>query len=214
LEAHDDFIPFLAGCGHFRRQPADTWLPVVRPARLTNLLPKPQESELTQAADAVDADKPAAPEAVAEQSKRSNDHDEGHAGEPHVHGGGDLAITREDDFLTVSLDAPLANFGLSETKVPEGKKAEKFAEGIVEPIGPTVCEETERSITGRTDGTHGAMTVSVVWRCKKIDRVEGMLVHVFDLYPAFEHIDAIYLGPDGQQVAKELTPSDTEIDFD
>jgi hypothetical protein len=123
-----------------------------------------------------------------------------------VHGGGELAITREDDFLTVSLDAPLANFGLSETKVPEGAKAEKYAEGIVEPIGPTVCEETERSITGRTDGTHGAMTVSVVWRCKKIDRVEGMLVHVFDLYPAFEHIDAIYLGPDGQQVAKELTP--------
>ena len=44
--------------------------------------------------------------------------------------------------------------------------------------------------------------------------MEGMLVHVFELYPAFEHIDAIYLGPEGQQVAKELTPSDTEIDFD
>lgn len=172
-----------------------------------------QESELTEAAIAVDADRPAAPEAVAEL-ETANDHDEGHAGEAHEHGGGELAITREDDFLTVSLDAPLANFGLSETKVPEGPKAEKYAEGIVEPIGPTVCEETERSITGRTDGTHGAMTVSVVWRCKKIDRVEGMLVHVFERYPAFEHIDAIYLGPEGQQVAKELTPSDTEIDFD
>jgi hypothetical protein len=172
-----------------------------------------QESELTEAAIAVDADRPAPPEAVAEL-EAANDHDEGHAGEAHEHGGGELAITREDDFLTVSLDAPLANFGLSETKVPEGPKAEKYAEGIVEPIGPTVCEETERSITGRTDGTHGAMTVSVVWRCKKIDRVEGMLVHVFERYPAFEHIDAIYLGPEGQQVAKELTPSDTEIDFD
>jgi len=172
-----------------------------------------QEAELTQAADAVDADRPAPPEAVAEL-EAANDHDDGHAGEPHVHGGGDLAITREDDFLTVTLDAPLANFGLSETKVPEGKKAEKFAEGIVEPIGPTVCEETERSTTGRTDGTHGAMTVSVAWRCKKIDRVEGMRVHIFERYPGFEHIDAIYLGPEGQQVAKELTPSDTEIDFD
>ena len=141
-------------------------------------------------------------------------HEEGHAGEAHVHGHGELAITREDDFLTVTLDAPLASFGLPESKVPEGAKAEKFAEGIVEPFGPTECEETERSTTGRTDGTHGALTVSVVLRCKKTDRVEGMLVHAFDLYPAFEHIDAIYLGPDGQQVAKELTPNDTEIDFD
>ena len=172
-----------------------------------------QQAELPDAALAVAADSPAAPAAVTELEAAHED-EAGHAGEPHVHGGGDLAITREDDFLTVTLDAPLANFGLSETKVPEGKKAEKFAEGIVEPIGPTVCEETERSTTGRTDGTHGAMTVSVAWRCKKIDRVEGMRVHIFERYPGFEHIDAIYLGPEGQQVAKELTPSDTEIDFD
>jgi hypothetical protein len=175
--------------------------------------PAPPPAPAPEAAPADDATSLAAQAAV-EAIEEVHDHEEGHAGEAHVHGGGELAITREDDFLTVSLDAPLANFGLSETKVPKGAKAEKYAEGIVEPIGPTVCEETERSITGRTDGTHGAMTVSVVWRCKKIDRVEGMLVHVFDLYPAFEHIDAIYLGPDGQQVAKELTPSDTEIDFD
>lgn len=176
--------------------------------------PPPPASEVPPETAAPDmAESLAAPAAVAELEE-AHDHDEGHAGEPHVHGGGDLAITREDDFLTVSLDAPLANFGLSETKVPEGPKAEKYAEGIVEPIGPTTCEETERSITGRTDGTHGAMTVSVVWRCKKIDRVEGMKVHVFELYPAFEHIDAIYLGPEGQQVARELTPNDTEIDFD
>ncbi len=141
-------------------------------------------------------------------------HEEGHAGEAHVHGHGELAITREDDFLTITLDAPLASFGLPESKVPEGAAAEKFAEGIVEPLGPTECEETERSTTGRTDGTHGALTVSVGLRCKKVDRVEGMLVHAFDLYPAFEHIDAIYLCPEGQQVAKELTPNDTEIDFD
>ena len=153
-------------------------------------------------------------EAHAEDHDHEDGHEEGHAGEAHVHGHGELAITREDDFLTVTLDAPLASFGQSESKVPEGPKAEEFAEGIVEPIGPTDCEETERSATGRTNGTHGALTVSVVWRCKKIDRIEGMLVHVFDLYPTFEHIDAIYLGPDGQQVAKELTPSDTEIDFD
>lgn len=174
--------------------------------------PAPQ-ADPPEAALADDAASLAAPAAVAEL-EAAHDQEEGHAGEPHVHGGGDLAITREDDFLTVSLDAPLANFGLAETKVPEGPKAEKYADGIAEPIGPTTCEQTERSITGRTDGTHGAMTVSVVWRCKKIDRVEGMLVHAFDTYPAFEHIDAIYLGPEGQQVAKELTPNDTEIDFD
>ncbi len=34
------------------------------------------------------------------------------------------------------------------------------------------------------------------------------------MYPGFHHVDAIYLGPNGEQVAKELTPTDTEIDFD
>ncbi|MEZ6000154.1 DUF2796 domain-containing protein [Hyphomonas sp.] len=176
--------------------------------------PPPPAPEIPADTAAADMPESVAVTAAVAELEEAHDDAEGHAGEPHVHGGGDLAITREDDFLTVSLDAPLANFGLSETKVPEGPKAEKYAEGIVEPVGPTTCEETERSITGRTDGSHGAMTVSVVWRCKKIDRVEGMLVHVFELYPAFEHIDAIYLGPEGQQVAKELTPNDTEIDFD
>lgn len=137
-----------------------------------------------------------------------------HSGEAHVHGAGDMSVTREDDFLTVTLDAPLANYGLSESTVPTGSKAEKYASGIVEPIGPTECEETERSVTGRSDGAHGALTISVVWRCKKIDRVEGMKVNVFDIYPGFEHLEAVYLGPNGEQVAKELSPADTELDFD
>lgn len=136
------------------------------------------------------------------------------AGEPHVHGGGDLSVTREDDFLTLTLDAPLHNFGLSESTPPQGTKAEDYATGIARPVGPTECRETERSVTSRTSGDHGAMTISVVWRCKKIDRVEGMQVDLFSLYPAFEHVDAIYLGPNGEQVAKELTPTDTELDFD
>lgn len=137
-----------------------------------------------------------------------------HSGEPHVHGGGDLSVTREDDFLTLTLDAPLHNFGLSESAPPRGTKAEEYATGIAQPIGPTECRETERSVTSRTSGDHGAMTISVVWRCKKIDRVENIRVDLFSLYPGFEHVDAIYLGPDGAQAAKELTPSDTELDFD
>lgn len=156
---------------------------------------------------------PAAPEAVADLEE-PHDHDEGHAGEPHVHGGGDLAITREDDFLTVTLDAPLANFGLAENKAPQEKKAETYASGIATAIGPTTCEETERSVDTRINGEHGAMTISVVLRCKKIDRVEGIRINLFDMYPGFHHVDAIYLGPNGEQIAKELTPTDTEIDFD
>ena len=137
-----------------------------------------------------------------------------HSGEAHVHGGGDMSVTREDEFLTVTLDAPLANFGLSENTEPRGSKAEKYADGIAEPFGPTECEETERSVTARTDGAHGAMTISVVWRCKKIDRVEGMRVNVFEQYPGFQRLEAIYLGPEGEQVAKDLTPDDNELDFD
>ena len=142
------------------------------------------------------------------------DAEQAHAGEPHVHGGGDLSVTREDDFLTVTLDAPLANFGLAENKAPQGKKAEDYATGIAEPVGPAECAESERSVDARTNGEHGAMTISVVWRCKKIERVEGLRVNLFDMYPAFQHVDAIYLGPNGEQVAGELTPTHTELDFD
>ena len=166
-------------------------------------LPGPEESE---------ADIPAAGEVPGADPLLDIEHE--HSGETHVHGAGDLSVTREDDFLTVTLDAPLANFGLSEATAPQGTKAEKYARGIAEPLGPTDCEQTEQSVTARTDGAHGAMTVSVVWRCKQIDRVEGMQIKVFELYPGFEHIEAIYLGPNGEQVAKELTPGDAELDFD
>ena len=142
------------------------------------------------------------------------DAEQEHAGEPHVHGGGDLSVTREDDFLTLTLDAPLHNFGLSESDPPQGTKAEDYATGIAQPLGPTECRETERSVTSRSSGDQGAMTISVVWRCKKIERVEGMQIELFSIYPGFEHVDAIYLGPNGEQVAKELTPTDTELDFD
>lgn len=142
------------------------------------------------------------------------DAEEGHAHEAHVHGGGDLSVTEEDDFLTLTLDAPLANFGLSETSTLKDLDAEEYASAIAQPLGPTVCEETERSADTRTDGEHGAMTISVVWRCKKIERVEGIRIDLFSKYPGFHHVDAIYLGPEGEQVAKELTPEDTELDFD
>ena len=168
--------------------------------------------EAPPAAETNEADIPAAGEVPGADPLL--DIEQEHSGEAHVHGAGDMSVTREDDFLTVTLDAPLANFGLSESSTPQGTKAEAYATGIAEPMGPTECEETERSVTGRSDGDHGAMTISVVWRCKKIDRVEGMQVNVFKLYPGFEHLDAIYLGPDGAQVAKELTPSDSELDFD
>ena len=144
-----------------------------------------------------------------------HDHDEeGFVGEAHVHGAGDLTVTQEDGFLTVTLDAPLASFGLPEDVAPEGETAEQYATGIAEPLGPTECEVTERSAEARSHGGHGAMTVSVVWRCAKIDRIEGMRFTLFDTYPAFHHVDAVYLGPDGEQVARELSPTDTELDFD
>ena len=174
-------------------------------------------AELETAATTASAEEaviPAAGEDEAEAADPSLDAEEGHAHEPHVHGGGDLAVTMEDDFLTLTLDAPMANFGLSESAALKDEDAEEYATGLAEPMGPTTCVETERSANTRTNGEHGAMTVSVVWRCKKIERVEGMRVNLFETYPAFHHVDAIYLGPNGEQVAKELTPTDTEIDFD
>ncbi|MCA8900979.1 MAG: DUF2796 domain-containing protein [Hyphomonas sp.] len=174
--------------------------------------PPPPESE-------VYAEAPAPDEAGAELHE-DDDHDahdehgEGHAGEVHEHGAAEMAVTREEDFLTLTLDAPLANFGLSEDKPPRGTKAEDFAEGIAEPLGPTKCEETERSVTSRSHDGHGNMTISVVWRCKKIERIEGLRLNVFTLFPGFEHVDAIYLGPDGTQAADELTAAHTDLDFD
>ena len=141
--------------------------------------------------------------------------EEGHTGEPHEHGSGELSVTRDEDFLTLTLDAPLANFGVEEAAPPSDTEAEKYAEGIAEPMGPTSCEENERSVTTRVnEGGHSAMTISVVWRCAKIDRIEGLRINAFTLYPGFHKIEAVYLGPDGQQAAQELTADNAELDFD
>ncbi len=134
--------------------------------------------------------------------------------EAHEHGAAELSVTRDDVFLTLTLDAPLANFGLSETDAPSGSEAEAYADGIAVPVGPTDCEETERSVDARTSNGHGAMIISVVWRCARIERVEGMRLNVFTLYPDFRKVDAVYLGPDGHQTAAELTPKSDELDFD
>ncbi|MEZ5997123.1 MAG: DUF2796 domain-containing protein [Hyphomonas sp.] len=177
-------------------------------------------------AEAAAAGSPPTPEAVDDSPAAGEDltadpaldaeevHADDEAGEVHEHGAGELAVTREDDFLTLTLEAPLANFGLPENDPPGDTEAESFADNLAEPMGPTDCEETERSVTARSTGDHGAMTVSIVWRCKKIDRIEGMRVNVFNLYPGFHRIDAVYLGPDGHQAAQELTPDNAELDFD
>ena len=125
---------------------------------------EPPPAPAPEAAPADDATSLAAPAAV-EAIEEVHDHEEGHAGEAHVHGGGELAITREDDFLTVSLDAPLANFGLSEAKVPEGASPSEYYRLLKKAMIAWSQDELAHDLLDETWGQFE-------------DRVHSMLTHL------------------------------------
>lgn len=145
------------------------------------------------------------------------DHDEdGHAaragGEAHVHGAAELAATLDGTFVTITVDAPLANFGLSEKTGKKGSELEKLADGLTELMGDARCEIAERSAEIRRNGDHAALTLSIVWDCRRPSRLDGLLFTGFEMHEGFETVEAVYLGEDKQSAAV-LTPDDPFLPF-
>jgi uncharacterized protein DUF2796 len=148
---------------------------------------------------------------------RENDHDEDHGehagGEAHVHGAAELAVTLDTSFVTITVDAPLANYGLSEKTKKKSTELEKYAEGLTELMGNARCDLVERSAEVRRSGDHAALTLSIVWDCKRPSQLDGLMFTGFEHYPVFEEVDAIYLGEEGESNSASLTPDSPFLPF-
>jgi len=141
-------------------------------------------------------------------------HDEDHAGgEAHVHGAAELAVTSENNFVTISVDAPLANFGLSEKTKKKSSDLEEYADGLTELMGNAGCDLVERSADLRRSGDHAAMTLSIVWDCRRPSQLDGLMFTGFETYDAFETVEAVYLGEGGETSSAVLTPESPFLPF-
>ena len=140
-----------------------------------------------------------------------DDHD--HAGgTAHVHGVADLAVTVDEQFVTVSLESPLANFGMSEADDYEKEEIDVLTDGVAELLGDARCDLTEHSAALRTDTGHKDVSVSLVWDCFRPSRLDGLKFTGFETYTGFETINAVYLSGTDQEAAT-LTPEDPVIPF-
>ena len=184
---------------------------------------QPYEPEATEAAapppvaaieDASPVSDNDAHDAHADHDDAHDDHEDEHAGgEAHVHGAAELAVTQENNFVTISIDAPLANFGLSEKTKKKSSDLEKYAEGLTELMGNAGCDLVERSADLRRSGDHAAMTLSIVWDCRRPSQLDGLMFTGFETYDAFETVEAVYLGEAGETASAVLTPESPFLPF-
>lgn len=176
--------------------------------------PEPHAVEAPPPAVAHVDDAPAPSAMAMSPAVEADHHDDDHAGgEAHVHGAAELAVTLENNFVTISVDAPLANYGLSEKTRKTSTELEKHAEGLTELMGHARCDVVERSADVRRSGDHAALTLSIVWDCKRPSQLDGLMFTGFEHYPAFEKVNAIYLGDDGETMSATLTPDSPFLPF-
>jgi len=172
------------------------------PAPVPPEAPNAPASSDTPAADITAPTAPAAPEAP-DQAASS-------AGEAHVHGAGEFAVAVDGDQLTVTLDAPLANFGLGEGDTNALEVSTGISDGLVSFSGAADCQPGDKHITTRTVGGHSSLTLELVFTCADISKLEGVRLNAFTEFPHFETVEAVFIGPDAQ-VAGVLTPGNPEL---
>ena len=131
-------------------------------------------------------------------------------GEAHVHGAGEFAVAIDGDLLTVTLDAPLANFGLGEGDTDALEVSTGIGDKLVSFQGGADCMEGNRHIQTRTVGDHSGLTLSLEFTCSNLDKLDGVRLNAFSEFPGFETVDAVFVGPDSQTAAV-LTPGNPEL---
>ena len=179
----------LAGCG---RDPA----------------PAAPEAPVEPAAEDMPAADAAVPE-VPDVPLEADDAVSG-GGEAHVHGAGEFAVAVDGNRLTVTLDAPLANFGLGEGDADAMDVSTDISDGLVSFAGDADCQPGDRNVTTRTVGGHSSLTLELGFTCTDISKLEGVRLNAFTTFPHFETVDAVFIGPDAQ-VASVLTPGNPEL---
>ncbi len=139
-----------------------------------------------------------------------DDHDDRAGGEAHVHGHAELAVSVEQNTLSISLEAPLDNFGLPESQTTVDDDT-PYTDGIVTLIGGD-CTRDGAGVALRSNGDHGSMTVDLTYTCTAGAMADAIDVTAFGNFAGFEEIDAVALTDSGQSAAA-LTRSSTRLDL-
>lgn len=154
---------------------------------------------------------PAAPPAVEPQEADDHAHEgeETAGGVAHVHGLGELAISREGNRYLGELVSPMANFGLPESDGTYTDVVIAELSGVVELEGGT-CDAAVPHPMTNNEGGHTDSIIHFAWTCAKPDDVRAIRFAGFEAFPAFETVSTIYL-TSTNQIAGDLTPASPEL---
>lgn len=150
-----------------------------------------------------------------------HDHDDEDmaGGEAHVHGHAELAAVLEGRDLIVSLQAPLASFGLPE-KAPETDAETATMEQarlkLQDPLQAVTIDAAAGCIFSGSDiafryrGDHGSAEIDYNFSCSRPDDLASLTIDLFDAYDGLDEIDAVFLAGADQNAAT-LTPANSTL---
>jgi len=148
-----------------------------------------------------------------EDDHEDHDHDEHDhaAGEAHVHGLSELAISLDGQALSLSLEGALANFGLDETLRALDDPA-PYTDGIVAFTGGD-CSREQAQAEIRPIGDHGNLVIDMVYSCAAMAELSAVTVTAFERFSGFEEVNAVVL-TDARQFAGTLTAASPDLDLE
>jgi len=145
-----------------------------------------------------------------EHDDEEHEGEEHAGGEAHVHGHAELAISIERNVISLSLEAPLDNFGLSESQ-SEIEDTSVYTDGIVDLVNAD-CARDASGVELHKNGDHASMIIDLSYICLPGTMATAVEITAFRNFEGFEEIDAVILTESGQTAAA-LTAADTRLDL-
>ncbi|QYJ02128.1 DUF2796 domain-containing protein [Thalassovita mediterranea] len=136
----------------------------------------------------------------------------------HTHGHAMLAVTRQGSSISVSLEAPLSAFGVTENPQTEEDRAAIEAirndltndANLVELRGNVSCDISSKGMATRVANGHGELQMETSYSCQNADALQAIRFGGFGTYPALSEVEAVYVS-DTEQAAGNLTRTNPEL---
>ncbi|MDR2905126.1 MAG: DUF2796 domain-containing protein [Helicobacteraceae bacterium] len=138
----------------------------------------------------------------------------------HEHGKATLNVAAEDSNVNAILESPLANFISFESEPKTQAEKDEFAkmeaamkngDFFVFPAAAK-CKLGEASVNADF-GDHGDLEASFDFVCENPDKLSGMKVELFKIFPNLGEIEASIVTKAKGQKAAKLTAKKNEIKF-
>lgn len=144
----------------------------------------------------------------------------------HVHGGSTLNMATDNNELIIEFDSPWMNLVGFEHRPSTDEQRASVEEAVKRlqrgnelfGFAGTRCDMTDVVVDNSMDSDHddheehSAVTVSYVFECAEIQKLESVDVGLFSVWPGIDDIDVQLAGPKSQS-AMELDPENRQIDM-